>query len=175
MPSRNPRWPRRPIARRPPLQRVKPPRPGGKNPVGKGPKGPVQQGHNKPAPPGASVREKGRPANNTTCDIYISPNVPPSDPDTAGQPCALVARFQQGAEASEGDTELRWTHLLYLDAGVDVRDSYPNTPVNRVHVPDKDGTGFDVVFVETVNRGTPARYKRVFLDRRQPTWPTNEL
>src|SRR5262245_52013879 len=100
-----------------------------------------------------------RPANNTTCDIYYSPNVPPAAPDIAATACALVARFAQGQEASEGDTTFQWTHLLYLDAGVDVRDSYPNAPSHRVYVPDKNGTGFDVVFVELVNRGTPAKYK----------------
>jgi hypothetical protein len=116
-----------------------------------------------------------RPPNNTTCDVYHDPNVPPADPDVAGQACALVARFAQGAEASEGDEEFRWTHLLYLDADVDVRDSYPNTPVHRVYVPDQDGTGFDVVFVELVGRGGAARYKRVYLDRREVTWPSDEL
>ena len=120
-------------------------------------------------------RDRARPANNTTCDIYHDPNVPPADPDVAGQACCLVARFHHGSEASEGDQTFRWTHLLYLDASVDVRDSYPNTPANRVYVPDQDGTGFDVVFVELVNRGKAARYKRVFLDRREVTWPTNEL
>jgi hypothetical protein len=126
-------------------------------------------------PSGLLPRERGRPANNTTCDIYFNPNVPPAAPDVAGQACALVARFQQGSAASEGDQTFRWTHLLYLDADVDVRDSYPSAPVNRVYVPDKTGTGFDVVFVELVNRGTPARYKRVFLDRRSVTWPSSEL
>jgi hypothetical protein len=86
-----------------------------------------------------------------------------------------VARFPQGQEASEGDVTFQWTHLLYLDADVDVRDSYPSAPSHRVYVPDQNGTGFDVVFVELVNRGTPASYKRVYLDRRSVTWPSNEL
>jgi hypothetical protein len=58
---------------------------------------------------------------------------------------------------------------------VDVRDSYPNNPANKVYVPDKNNTGFSVVFVELVNRGTPAAYKRVFLNRQAPTWPTSQL
>jgi len=126
-------------------------------------------------PPAAQQREAGRPANNTTCDIYYSPHVPPAAPDVAGVACALVARFVAGSEASEGDQTFRWTHLLYLDADVDVRDTYPNAPAHRIYVPDKNGTGFDIVFVELVNRGTPARYRRVFLDRRAPSWPTGEL
>src|SRR5213594_4081908 len=79
----------------------------------------------RPRPAGAP-RGRARPANNTTCDIYYSPNVPPAAPDVAGTACALVARFAQGQEASEGDTTFQWTHLLYLDAAVDVRDSYPS-------------------------------------------------
>jgi hypothetical protein len=132
----------------------------------------------KPQPvrrPRVPRRDKARPANNTTCDIYHDPNVPPTTPDVDGVACCLVARFQQGSESSEGDQTLRWTHLLYLSADIDVRDSYPNTPTNRVYIPDQDGTGFDVVFVELVNRGKPTKYKRVFLDRRDVTWPSDEL
>ncbi len=126
-------------------------------------------------PPGVPVRDKARPANNTTCDIYYSPNVPPAAADVAGTACTLVARFEQGSATSEGDQTFRWTHLLYLDAAIDVRDSYPNAPINRVYVPDKTGTGFNVVFVELLNRGTAARYKRVFLNRLSVAFPTNEL
>jgi hypothetical protein len=127
------------------------------------------------APPATTQREAGRPANNTTCDIYFSPNIPPAAPDVAGQVCCLLPRFAPGSEASEGSQVFRWTHVLCLDADVDVRDTYPNAPAHRVYVPDKNGTGFDVVFVELVNRGTPARYRRVFLSRRAPAWPTSEL
>jgi hypothetical protein len=128
-----------------------------------------------PRPPAVQQRGDARPADNTTCDVYFDPNVPPASADVAGVACHLAARFAQGAEASEGDQALRWTHLLYVDSAVDVRDDYPNTPANRVYVPDSTGTGFDVVFVETINRGTPAAYRRVYLDRRQPTWPTDQL
>jgi hypothetical protein len=120
-------------------------------------------------------RDKGRPANNTTCDIYYTGNTPPAAPDVAAAACSLVARFAAGQEAGEGDTAFQWTHLLYLDAGVDVRDNWPSAANSRVYVPDKNGTRFDVVFVELVNRGTPARYKRVYLDRQAVTWPSSEL
>ena len=33
----------------------------------------------------------------------------------------------------------------------------------------------DVVFVELANRGQASKYKRVFLDRRAVTYPTDEL
>jgi hypothetical protein len=136
---------------------------------------PLPQAKATPAPASASQQPQARPANNTTCDIYYSPNVPPAAPDVAGAACTLVARFQQGSESSEGDQTFRWTHVLFLDAAVDVRDSYPSAPSHRVYVPDKTGTGFDVVFVEIVNRGLPSKYKRVFLDRRAVTFPTDEL
>ena len=47
--------------------------------------------------------------------------------------------------------------------------------ITELHVPDKNGTGFDVVFVETIGRGTGAAYKRVYLNRRAVTWPSDEL
>jgi hypothetical protein len=124
-----------------------------------------------------AVREKGRaaPAINTTCDIYHSGNTPPAAADVAGVPCTLVARFREGGEASEGDSTFRWTHILFVGKDIDIRDNYPDAPDSRVYVPDKDSTGFDIVFVELVNRGDPTEYKRIFLDRRDPTWPTNQL
>ena len=94
---------------------------------------------------------------------------------TLGSVFALVAVFADGSAASAGDQTFRWTHLLFVDATADVRDSYPNAPAHRVYVPDKNGTGFDVVFVELIGRGTGAAYKRVYLDRRAVTWPSNEL
>src|SRR5262249_51794389 len=148
----------RPQVRRPPRHRL-----------------PAQGPAQLPAPPAAPQREAGRPANNTTCDIYYSPNVPPATPDVAGLASCFTPRLAGGTAASEGRQTSRWTHLLCLAADADVRDTYPNAPANRVYVPDKNGTGFDVVFVELVNRGTPARYRRVFLSRRAPAWPTSEL
>jgi hypothetical protein len=128
-----------------------------------------------PPPPGAQPRAPGRPADNTTCDVYFDPNVPPAAPNVAGVRCHLAARFQQGAESAEGDQDFRWTHLLLVDAALDVRDTWPAQPAHRVYVPDKNGTGFDVVFVEMVNRGQPGRYRRVFLKRRAAAFPTTEL
>jgi hypothetical protein len=126
-------------------------------------------------PPAVQQREKGRPANNTTCDIYHTGNTPPAAPDVAGEACALIARFPHGQEASEGDTDFEWTHILTLGPTVDIRDAYPDVPDSRVYIPTKADTGFDIVFVELVNRGTPAAYKRVYLDRRSVTWPSDEV
>jgi hypothetical protein len=128
-------------------------------------------------PPAGAVAHPapGRPANNTTCDIYFSPNVPPAAPDVAGVACCLVPVFRQGGEASEGDLDLRFTHVLYCAATVDVRDNYPGSPSHSLYVPTSADTGYEVVFVELVNRGQPDAYKRVYLDRNAVTWPSNEL
>lgn len=138
-------------------------------------KAPPQQQPAQP-PVGAQAPVRGRPANNTTADFYLNGNAPPAAPDVAFIKCNVTARFAQGQEASEGDTDFRWTHLLTCNPDEDIRDVYPAS-ANRhaVYVPDENGTAFDVVFVELVNRGLPTAYKRVYLDRRAPTWPTNEL
>lgn len=133
----------------------------------------------KPDPKVAQAKEAAkqlRPANNTTCDVYVGGATPPAAPSTAAVPCYLVPRFQLGQEASEGDLNYQWTHLMLVDKDKDVRDDYPAVPTTcRVYVPDKDGTGFNVVFVELVYRGLPGAHKKVYLDRRAPTFPTNEL
>jgi hypothetical protein len=128
-----------------------------------------------PAPPAVQQRQKGRPANNTTCDIYIDPNAPPAAPDTAGVPCCLLPQWELGSEHEEGDTTYRYTHVLYCASTVDVRDAFPAAPAHGVYIPDKTGTKFKVVFVEYINRGTPAAYLKVYLERQQPTWPTTNL
>ena len=138
-------------------------------------KGPPAQMLPPVKPPAVQQREKGRPANNTTCDIYFDPNAPPAAPDVAAVPCCLLPQFQMGSEHEEGDPTFRYSHLLYLASGTDIRDKYPNAPGNLVCVPDKTGTPFKVVFVELVNRGTPAAYIRVYLNRQAPTWPTQQL
>lgn len=83
---------------------------------------------------------------------------------------------------------LKWTHLLYVEAGVDVRDAYntqldparDNTKGDTIILKDSatptTRTAFYVAFVEVVSRGTTADHLRVYLDRFQPqTWPTDAL
>jgi hypothetical protein len=142
-----------------------------------GPKKPVPPPKKKPAKPpaGAAIPVRGRPADNTTCDVYFGANAPPAGPDVAGIHCALLPAFNAGAESSEGDQTLRYTHVLTCNAGADIRDSYPAAPGNHVYIPDSSGTRFEVVFVELVNRGLASAYLRVYLDRQQPTWPTTQL
>jgi hypothetical protein len=115
------------------------------------------------------------PANNT-CDIYRSGSSPPSPPATAGAPCCLQCDFRAGQEAGDRQNDtLTWTHIMLIDGSVDIRDGYigKSTFVEQdtVFVPDQTGTQFTVIFVEHVGSGS----KRVYLDRRAPTWPTDNL
>lgn len=117
---------------------------------------------------------------NTTCDIYRNNNAPPTAPDVAGVVAVLLPDWRGGQEAGErGSAWLGWTHLLLVEASVDIRDMYVGTNGQSlqdvVYVPDQNGTRFNVVFVELVQRGLPSVHKRVFLDRLAPTWPTDEL
>jgi hypothetical protein len=117
---------------------------------------------------------------NTTCDIYRFGSAPPADPDVAGVSCHLKADFRERVEAGESRApEFCYTHVLLVDATVDVRDDkdllMADGDPDTVYVPNRNGTPFEVRFVERQQRGTPADHKKVYLDRKQPAWPTNEL
>jgi hypothetical protein len=122
-------------------------------------------------------------APNTTCDIYRTGRAPPAAPDVAGVNIFLTANYERRMETGEGEAVgYRYTHVMSCDISVDVRDSIsnmtvPGTAVNDVvYVPNRNGTPFSVRFVEIRNRSSPALvHKRVYLDRQQPTWPTNNL
>jgi hypothetical protein len=119
-------------------------------------------------------------ASNTTCDIYRTGVAPPAAPSVAGVACFLRPDWHAGQEAGERSVnQLTWTHVMLVDVSVDIRDAYTGqsawTWQDTVYIPTQTGTGFNVVFVERVQRGTPHEHKRVYLDRQLPTWPTNEL
>ena len=88
----------------------------------------------------------------------------------------LEAAYEAGAT---GATGLRYTHVLRADPTVDVRDGFNDfgTPgaADQVAVPDAAGTAWDVVFVDRPQPGQAADVIRVFLCRRLPTYPTQEL
>src|SRR5688500_363574 len=141
MPRRRGKKPHRPPQRRPPKFKKRPPV---KPQLKPKPKPPVPA----PAPPAVQPVAPARPAPNTTCDIYHAGAAPPN-PSVAAVPLHLAARFQQGAEASEGDSTFRWTHVGLFDASVDLRDNYPAAPDSTIRVPTTTGgTVFDIVFVE---------------------------
>jgi hypothetical protein len=116
---------------------------------------------------------------NTTCDIYRQGRSPPSAPDVAGVSIQLSGDFRRREETGEGDgVGFKFTHIALIPKGTDVRDMWdvggPTNP-DTIYVPDKNGTGFTVRFIERAGIGTASEMRRVYLDRKVPTWPTNEL
>lgn len=123
---------------------------------------------------------------NTTCDIYRSTSPPPpAAPDVAAVPCVLLPDFAgchraMGEGGGASGNELRWTHVLLVDVSVDIRDAYTGaddvgTTLDHVYVPDKDGTKFDVIFVERLGYTGDSDHKRAYLRRDTVSWPTNYL
>jgi hypothetical protein len=118
---------------------------------------------------------------NVTCDVYhggVAP--PPAAPSVAGVRGYLVADFERRMEAGEGDAVgLRYTHLLYVDVDVDIRDRGDAFSVDlspaHVWIPDQNGTMFEVRRVERRSRGLATDHRLVYLDRGGPTWPTDNL
>jgi hypothetical protein len=118
---------------------------------------------------------------NTTCEIYRTGNAPPAAADVAGVACHLRALYSLGLEAEEGGTAAKkFTHVMDVAFRTDVRDAYDAGTVgataDTIYVPDKNGTPFKVVFVEGHFPGSQDRsFKRVYLARKTPTWPSQQL
>jgi hypothetical protein len=95
---------------------------------------------------------------------------------SAAQPGFLDSAYEAGATGVAG---FRYTHVLLADPGVDVRDGFNDfgTPsaADQVAVPDASGSAWDVVFVDRPQAGMPSDVVRVFLCRRLPPYPTQEL
>jgi hypothetical protein len=125
---------------------------------------------------------------NVSVDIYRTTNVnsptPGGVPAVAGVPGYLQSRVQTGRHGTA--LYLKWTHILYVNVGTDVRDSYngqvnswnsanADTVVLRDSI-DKTATAFIVVYVERALIGTSQDHYRVYLDRFQPqSWPSQAL
>jgi hypothetical protein len=121
---------------------------------------------------------------NVSVDIYHSAN--PASPYPSGTPAVsgvtgyLQPRVQTGRHGTA--SYLKWTHIFYCSADVDVRDAYnsqlgtyDNTKADTLVINDLTDltkkTAFYVVYVELANG-----ILRVYLDRFQPvTWPTTAL
>jgi hypothetical protein len=126
---------------------------------------------------------------NVTVDIYRNSN--PNNPLPTGVPAVPQAQgyiTPYVASGRLGSAQwLKWTHILYLAPGTDVRDAYntqydparSNNLADTVVLTDSGGvkkTPFYVVFVELAFRGTPLAQLRVYLDRFQPSqWPVDAL
>ena len=106
----------------------------------------------------------------TTCDIYRP--FGSALPTTSNIPCRLVADFNRSRQAA-GTPD--WTHYVVLNPTVDIRDGCARVPGgnaityadgDEIRIPTGAATPrFVVVWVETVETGTPREYKRAFLMR----------
>jgi len=117
---------------------------------------------------------------NTTCDIYTTGTAPPAAPRVAGVLCQLESDFERRTETGEAKAAgFRYTHVMFVDKATDVRDAFNNgaqgATFDEVYIPDQNGTAFQVRFVERVSRGQAVDVKKVYLDRKLPAWPTNNL
>jgi hypothetical protein len=105
---------------------------------------------------------------NTTCDVYHQGNAPPSPPDVAAVPVFLQGRFRNLKPTA---TVGPYTHVMHVAIGVDVRSGNNE----RVYIPNKNGTLFDVVFVQRIRAGGGNDYKEVYLNRQAVNWPSDNL
>ncbi len=119
---------------------------------------------------------------NITCDIYRFGTAPPAAPAVAAVAGYLRPDWRAGQE--QGDrtgalAQLVWTHVLLVDASVDIRDAYTGgmgrTEQDTVYIPDQNGTAYKVTFIERVGSKEAQDHKRVYLDRQTPTWPTSQV
>lgn len=116
---------------------------------------------------------------NVRVAIYRAAAPPPADAVADNVPGYLESAYDEGLEATESSPQFRYTHRLLLDGSVDIRDDFQefdrHGPRDLVYLPDAAGTAFEVVYVERPFRGHVHDVKRVYLNRRQPSWPTPEL
>jgi len=113
----------------------------------------------------------------TTCDIYRP--LAAGSPLATGVVCQLVCELTAGRPAGAGG--LQWSHYLVVNPSVDLRDGCTRAAgANALTYADGDGvvipsgagnTRYVVVWVETVQRGTPGEHKRAYLLRDQAAWP----
>jgi hypothetical protein len=124
---------------------------------------------------------------NVTVKIYRNSN--PNNPVPTGNPAVTVSGYLQPfvRAGRYGSAQwLRWTHILVLPSGTDVRDAYnsqldpnrSNSLADTVVVTDSANNvvPYYVVFVEDAFRGTSYAQIRVYLDRFQPQqWPSDGI
>jgi hypothetical protein len=117
-----------------------------------------------------------------TVDIYRVGVSPPSAPAVAGANGLLYANFVLRGDIGEGDVAAgHFTHvLIFTDLSIDIRDDYNEgtrgANYDTVYIPDQDGVGLVVRFVEITATGSlPTLMKRVYLDRKLPDWPQSDV
>ncbi len=126
-----------------------------------------------------------RQAPNATVNIYRGFNVAAPYPALGQAPAVANVRgcLKHHLEAGRfgfQDGRIKWTHLLLLDPGVDVRSAYnswtgpaePTQHADTVILADCPNPGnccaFYVVLVKRAGRGLGDDHLRVYLDRLQP-------
>ena len=107
----------------------------------------------------------------TTCNVYRPFGA--GAPTHTNVPCRLVPDLARGR--TPNGTSLSWTHYLVLDVTADVLDAVTRpagsqlltySDGDEIRVPSGATTpSFAVVWVETVDAGSPREYKRAYLMR----------
>ncbi len=126
---------------------------------------------------------------NVTVSIYRTAN--PSSPYPGGSPAVSGVQGYLKPAVMDGRfgtaMYLKWTHILYIPPGIDIRDAYNsqldpsrnNTIADTVILNDSTTsakTAYYVAYVEIIARNSPMQHIRVYLDRFQPSsWPTDSL
>src|SRR5271170_1470989 len=126
---------------------------------------------------------------NVTVNVYRTAN--PSSPYPVGPPVVSGVGGYLKPAVTNGRlgtaSYLKWTHILYLPPGTDVRDAYnsqldparTNANADTVVLNDSQNsnkTAYYVVYVEVVARSLAQQYLRAYLDRFAPSaWPTDSV
>jgi hypothetical protein len=127
---------------------------------------------------------------NVSVDVYRTAD--PSSPYPGGGPAVSGVKGYLKPAVTDGRfgtaQYLKWTHILFVPPGTDVRDAYnsqldpsrTNGNADTIILDDSTISGrmtaYYVVYVEVVARSTAQQYLRVYLDRFAPNaWPTDSL
>ncbi|MEI7685258.1 MAG: hypothetical protein WCL32_09540 [Planctomycetota bacterium] len=111
---------------------------------------------------------------NVRFDLFRWGFGPPDLPEAASVAGHLEGAYDEGQRTVDAANVFRFTHVLLIDGAVHIHDDFDAFTASgmrdAIYVPDAAGTPFDVVYVERCSG-----FLRVFLNRRAPAWPTNEL
>jgi hypothetical protein len=116
---------------------------------------------------------------NQTCDIYRNGRAPPAAPDVANVPCYLEDRYRNIKPLPAGGGNLKnYTHIMRVNASVDIRDGTEANGWDNIWVPQGNPTSvteFSVTWVSRVGKGTSLDHKIVYLYRLVPAWPASNI
>jgi hypothetical protein len=108
---------------------------------------------------------------NTVADHYDAGAAVPTH---AAVPIRLIANIS--CPTNNAEDTLSYSHIALVPATLAIRDNKTSAFTSATGDTLKvNGTPYRVTHVELVGRGTPVEHKKVYLDRGQPSWPTNDL